>query len=321
MTTTSGIEPSRGARLGGPPLRSAKRLLTATRPMFFPASALPVLLGTAWGARLDGALDPGPFALALAATLAVHAGVNILNDVYDDLGGTDRINTGRIPPFTGGSRHIQDGIMTARQMFRWGVALLAFAAALGLALFATKGPGVLLFGAAGVTLGILYSAPPVRLSARGLGEAAVGFGFGVLPVTGAAWLQSGSLDWGALLLSLPVALWVVDILLVNEIPDAAADGATGKRTLVVRLGLNGTRNFYVLLNVLAVFCIVAMVAEGLVPLASAAAAPLLLLAALGAARAIGRTEDRRCALTKSIKATLAIHAVGTLWLAAWIWIG
>jgi 1,4-dihydroxy-2-naphthoate octaprenyltransferase len=321
MTTASGIEPSRGARLGGPPLRSAKRLLTATRPMFFPASALPVLLGTAWGARLDGALDPGPFALALAATLSVHAGVNILNDVYDDLGGTDRINTGRIPPFTGGSRHIQEGVMTARQMFRWGVALLAFAAALGLALFAMKGPGALLFGAAGVTLGVLYSAPPVRLSARGLGEAAVGLGFGILPVTGAAWLQSGSLDWGGLLLSLPVALWVGNILLVNEIPDVAADGATGKRTLVVRLGLDGTRDLYVLLNVLAALCVVAAGAVGLVPLAAALVALLLILAALGAARGMGRAADRRRALTRSIKATLAIHAAGTLWLAGWVWIG
>jgi 1,4-dihydroxy-2-naphthoate octaprenyltransferase len=321
MATTSGMEPSRGARLDGPPLRSAKRLLTATRPMFFPASALPVLLGTAWGARLDGALDSWPFALALAATLSVHAGVNILNDVYDDLGGTDRINTGHIHPFTGGSRHIQDGVMTARQMFRWGVALLAFAAVLGLTLFAMKGPGVLLFGAAGVTLGVLYSAPPVRLSARGLGEAAVGVGFGVLPVTGAAWLQSGSLDWGGLLLSLPVALWVVNILLVNEIPDAAADGATGKRTLVVRLGVNGTRDLYVLLNVLAALCVAAAVAVGLVPLPAAAAAPLLLLAALGAARGMSRTADRRRALTRSIKVTLAIHAAGTLWLGAWIWIG
>ncbi len=321
MTTTSGIEPSRGARLGRPPLGCAKRLLTATRPMFFPASALPVLLGTAWGARLDGTLDPGPFALALAATLAVHAGVNILNDVYDDLGGTDRINTGRIPPFTGGSRHIQDGIMTARQMFRWGVALLVFAAVLGITLFATKGLGVLLFGAVGLTLGILYSVPPVRLSARGLGEAAVGVGFGVLPVTGAAWLQSGSLDWGGLLLSLPVALWVVNILLVNEIPDAVADGATGKRTLVVRLGLDGTRDLYVLLNVLAALCVVAAAAVGLVPLAAAAAAALLFLAALGVARGMVRTADRRRALTRSIKATLAIHAAGTFWLAAWIWIG
>jgi 1,4-dihydroxy-2-naphthoate octaprenyltransferase len=321
MATTSGIDPARSARLGGPLLRSAHRLFLATRPMFFPASALPVLLGTAWGARLGGALDPGPFALALAAVLSVHAGVNILNDVYDDLGGTDRINTGHIQPYTGGSRFIQNGVMTARQMFRWGIALLAFAVGLGIALFAMKGPGVLLFGAAGVALGVLYSAPPIRLSARGLGEVAVGIGFGVLPVTGAAWLQCGALDWGGLLLSLPVALWVINILLVNEIPDAAADGATGKRTLVVRLGPDGTQRLYILLNALAALCVVAAFATGPLPLAAVAAALLLPLAALGAARGISRTTDPRRTLTKSIKATLTIHAAGTLWLAAWIWIG
>ena len=73
--------------------------------------------------------------------------------------------------------------------------------------------------------------------------------------------------------------------------------------------------------VLAALCVAAAVAVGLVPLPAAAAAPLLILAALGAARGMSRIADRRRALTRSIKATLAIHAAGTLWLGAWIWIG
>jgi hypothetical protein len=45
--------------------------------------------------------------------LFVHAGVNVLNDVYDDISGTDSLNTGYIHPVTGGSRVIQDGVMVA----------------------------------------------------------------------------------------------------------------------------------------------------------------------------------------------------------------
>ena len=299
---------------------AAKRLFLATRPMFLPASVLPVLLGTAWGQRGEAQFQFSAFALALAAVVLVHAAANIVNDVYDDLGGTDRINNGRFGPFTGGSRFIQNGIMTGRQMFFWGVALLGLAAVPGLVLAAVEGPGVLAFGAAGLALGVLYSVPPVQLSARGLGEIAVGLAFGVLPVMGAAWLQSGTLDPGAFLLSLPVALWVADILLVNEVPDIAADAATGKRTLAVRLGPAGTARLFFVLNVVAAAFIGIAAALGVLPL-PAVAAVLLVSAAIPAARAIARPGPNRPALLRAIKLTLAIHALGTLWLTGWAWLG
>lgn len=320
MRTTSGMEPSGTARDGGSALRTAGLLFLATRPMFFPASVLPVLLGTGWGYRVSGQLDLGSFGLALAAMVCVHAGVNVINDVYDDICGTDRVNPERISPYTGGSRFIQNGTMTTSQMTGWAVILFAIAVVIGAILFAAKGVGVVLFGLTGATLGVLYSMPPMRLSARGLGEAAVGLGFGILPVTGAAWLQSGSLGVGALLLSLPVSLWVANILLVNEVPDAEADGATGRRTLVVRLGPRGTWRVYLVLNGLAVGCVMLSIAAGLLPVAAIAAPLALGLASIPAARGIGRTDDRRLALTRSIKITLAIHGAGTLWLAGWVWV-
>ncbi|MDH3473487.1 MAG: prenyltransferase [Rhodospirillales bacterium] len=298
-----------------------KRLFLATRAMFLPASVLPVLLGTTWGYRVGGQLDLAAFILALGAVVSLHAGANIINDVCDDQGGTDRINRGRISPYTGGSRVIQNGIMTSGQMLVWGVVLLALAVSLGLALFAAKGLGVLVFGALGLALGILYSVPPIQLSAHGLGEAAVGLAFGVLPVIGAAWLQSDALDLGSLLLSLPVGLWVANILLVNEVPDIDADAATGKRTLAVILGPAGTSRLYLISNGLAVVLVVTLAAAGLLPPAGVIGPLLLGVTALPAARHLNQAGDRRRALTRAIKLTLAIHAAGTLWLAGLVWIG
>jgi len=301
---------------GDSPLALARRLFYATRPKFFPASLLPIVAGTAWGASVAATFDATAFFLALIAVVLVHAGSNVLNDVGDDAGGTDRCNDDRIYPYTGGSRFIQTGIMDATGMFRLGVGLLLAAAVAGLVLLALKGPMILAFGMAGVLLGVLYSLGPLRLSAIGLGELAVGIAFGTLPVAGAAWLQTGVVDAGAVIYSLPVSAWVTAILLINEVPDIGADAATGKRTLPVRLGRRGTATMYVLLHLVALAAVARLATLGKLPVI----APLVPLAltwpAIRAAAAIRRGNDDRAGLRRAIEHTLKIHAAGTAWLAA-----
>ncbi len=299
--------------------RAAKRLFLATRPMFFPASVVPVLLGTAWGVRVAGELDAAAFALALAAIVFVHAAVNVINDVYDDISGTDPINTGRVYPFTGGSRFIQSGILDRSAMRRLGLLLLAVAGLLGIALAALKGAVVIVLGLCGAALGVAYSATPLQLSARGFGEVAVGLGFGVLPVMGAAWLQSGTFGLGSLLVSLPLSCWVFNILLINEIPDAEADASVGKRTLPVRMGLRGTWRLYLAANTLALLAVALAVALELLPVLAIALPGLLVLLALYIAFTLAQAAPARSTLTTAIKATLAIHAAGGLWLTFFAW--
>jgi 1,4-dihydroxy-2-naphthoate octaprenyltransferase len=308
-------EPTVAALAGGSVARRIKRLLLATRPKFFAASVLPVLLGTAWGYKVGGQFDLLVFALALLAIVCVHAGANVLNDVFDELGGSDPINDNRIYPYTGGSRFIQNGVMSVAEMARWGSTLIGVGMVLGAVLIAIKGMTVLLFGLAGVALATLYSMPPVQLSARGWGETAVGVGFGVLPVCGAAWLQSGVIDGAVLLVSVPVSLWVANILLINEVPDIPADAQAGKRTLAVRLGRQGTRALYLCLHVVAVVAIALAISQALLPWATIALPALLLLAAWRASQAIvGAPEDLR----QGIELTLMVHGLGGLWLVGWV---
>lgn len=311
-------EPSTADLGGGSPWRVMKRLFLATRPLFFPASVLPVIVGTASGYRASGQLDTGALLLAAAAIMCVHAAGNVINDVYDDISGTDRINKNRIFPFTGGSRFIQNGVMSRRQMTRWGLTLLGLAAMFGTALLVIKGIGILMFGLIGTAVFLVYSVPPVHLSTRGFGEAAVGIGFGVLPVTGAAWLQAGTLSGEAFVVSIPIALWIANVLLINEVPDVDADGKSGKKTLVVILGYAGARKVYIVLNVFAVLAVAAAAAGGILPPAVVVGPAALCLATIPAARAIGPDAGSHRGLVRGIKITLAVHAVGTAWLAAWL---
>lgn len=301
---------------GESPGRIAKRLFHATRPKFFPASVLPVITGTAWGVFSVGQMDALAFFLALLATVCVHAGCNVLNDVGDEIVGTDRVNEKRIYPYTGGSRFIQTGILDSNGMARLGVSLLGVATVCGVILLLTKGPLILLFGLTGIALGVLYSLGPARLSALGLGESAVAVGFGVLPVSGAAWLQGAVIDTNLLLFSLPVSVWVAAILLINEVPDIDADGATGKRTLPVRLGLAGTARLYLSIQLAAVVVIALLAAMGTLPMLAPALPAGLLVMAWSASRAIQNGVSDREGMTRAIEATLTIHALGALWLTA-----
>lgn len=294
--------------------RAAKRAFHATRPKFFPASVLPVLAGTAWGAYAANQFDLYVFSLALLATVCVHAASNVLNDVGDEIIGTDRRNEQRIYPYTGGSRFIQMGILTQSRMARLGVALLVIAALAGIALFIEKGPVVLLFGVAGIALGVLYSLGPVKLSAIGLGETAVAIAFGVLPVTGAAWLQGATIDTTLLLFSLPVSAWVAAILLINEVPDIEADDASGKGTLPVRLGLSRTSLLYFLIHASALLVIVTLTLQGHLPLLAPLAPVGLMILAWRASVSIRTGIEDRAAMTQAIESTLAIHTIGCLWL-------
>ncbi|MEK7819886.1 MAG: prenyltransferase [Pseudomonadota bacterium] len=305
------MEPSVAALGGTSPGRIAKRLFLATRPMFFTASILPVVVGTAVGAKIAGAVDWAAFGLALASVVCVHAAVNVFNDVFDFKNGADAANAQRIHPFTGGSRFIQNGVMNAGEMAVLAFALLVAGAAFGTVLFAQKGAGVLLFGIVGVALGILYSMPPVALSGRGVGEIAVGLGFGALPVMGGAWLQCGMLSDQALLFSLPLGCWIAAVLIANEIPDAAADAAAGKRTLVVRLGPRGAQILYGAIQAAALLALVGGVLLGRLP-AWGLALPVPLFALAGwAAWDLGRGRE---GLIRAIKRTLTVHAAGGAWL-------
>ena len=301
------------------PLRMARCYFMATRPMFLTASLLAVITGTSLGWHSAGRLDIAAALLALLIIALLQAAANVLNDVYDELNGADRLNTQRIFPYTGGSRFIQNGVLTLGQMRNWGLLLLSLATLLGLGLGAYRGITILGLGMAGIGLGVLYSAPPVQLAARGLGELAVAAGFGLLPVCGAAWLQSGRFELPVLLLSIPVSCWVANILLINEVPDAHSDAAAGKRTLVVRLGMQGASRLYTVLGVIAFACVGLTVMTGsLSPWALLLPALLLPLGLLNGRRIATATHDT-AELKPSIEKTLAIHAAGCLWLAGSIW--
>ena len=171
------------------------RYWLATRPAFLLASLIPACVGIAAAYAQHYTIHWGLVALTLLALALTHAGANVLNDYYDNLNNTDNLNTDRVFPFTGGSRFIQNRIITPEALYHWGIGLLVSACVLGLILSYWGGWRLLMVGLGGLILGWGYSAPPLRFNSRGLGELAVALGFGVLTPLGAWLVQTQQFSW------------------------------------------------------------------------------------------------------------------------------
>jgi len=143
----------------------------------------------------------------------------------------------------------------------------------------TQSLTLLWIGIAGVAVGVAYTAPPLKLVYRGLGEIAVAIGFGPIMLLGAYVVQTGELAWEPFVLSLVPGLLIALILYVNEIPDRRSDAEAGKRTLPVRLSPNTVRTGYLVAAMAAFAIILGGVVGGLFPwptVAALAAVPIAL---------------------------------------------
>ncbi|OQX11669.1 MAG: 1,4-dihydroxy-2-naphthoate octaprenyltransferase, partial [Thiothrix lacustris] len=116
-------------------------------------------------------------------------------------------------------------------------------------------------------------APPLSLNSRGLGEPTIALSFGILTPLGAWFVQTGTLAWYPIVISLPLSLLIMNILLINQFPDREADAASGKHHWVVRFGADSAAKVYVAAVLLATLLLVLWVMLDVLP-------PMALLSAL-----------------------------------------
>jgi 1,4-dihydroxy-2-naphthoate octaprenyltransferase len=291
------------------------RYFLATRPAFLAITLVGCVLGLATAVHAGIALHPDLALITVLFALVTHAGVNVVNDYYDALNGTDEINTQRIFPFTGGSRFIQNGVLTRRATALFGFALLAAVIPAGLWLVNHSAPGLLLIGAAGLFIGWAYSAEPLKLNSRGLGELCVAAGFALI-VIGTDFVQRAGFAPLSIVAALPYALLVTAILYINQFPDRAADAAAGKRHWVVRLAPRQAAWGYALIVALAYAGLLGGVGLGRLPVAALAALAAL-PSSLQALRQLMLHADAPSQLAPAIRSTLlAAHAHGAILAAA-----
>lgn len=291
--------------------------LVITRAPFLTAIIIPILIGAAWVAyqQLVTPFPSGLFWLALFAGIFIHISANTFNDYFDWTSGTDQLNNEYFVPYTGGSRSIELGLITPRQLFRVALVSLIAASILGILLVLASGIGVLVFGLVGAFSTYFYTAPPLRLAARrGLGELTVFLNFGPLAVAGTVYALTGSVTLVDFLVGIPIGLLTTAILWVNQLPDEESDRLASKMNLVVVLGKKRARWGYLALMCTTFGLLLYWMVIGTFPL-GAALALLSLPIAWKATRIVIQEYDQR-SLSQASAATIKVHMLAGLLMAA-----
>lgn len=231
------------------------------RPFSFTASMVPVAAAGALAA-LDGLFNWPLFILTAIASLFLHIGTNVVNEIYDVRKGVDTITSPRA------SHALLKGRLSEREAFSLSYAAFAISAIVGVYLIYVRGLPLLALGLAGLAGGFGYTAPPLQYKYRALGVPLVFVLMGPLMVLGAYYAIAGAFSWAALAVSVPVGLLVAAILHGNEWRDISDDARSGMTTLSIKFGRNVAHYGYLSLVVGAYLALALAVLVGAVPTAS-----------------------------------------------------
>ena len=277
------------------------------RAPFLTASIIPVILGTLIAAHSEDTFDAFYFTLTLLAMILLHSGTNVMNDYYDFIDGVDK--TGVEPtPFSGGSGLLANGSLSPRSVLHYSLSLLFVGTMIGLFLTYQRGWIILGFGIMGLISGVFYSASPIKLASRGVGELFVGLNFGPLVVLGCYYVQTQSFALEPVIASLPIGFLIAAVLYINEYPDYNADKQSGKANILVRLGKEkGVMVYFTLMAATYVSIIISAGLGFIPPIAIISLATLPL--ALKAMKLVRTNYDDTEKLLPANGLTIMIHLV------------
>lgn len=216
----------------GADLDPVSRWLVVSRAAVLPMTLVSGLVGGLLAVRQPG-FHWGWFLLAFAGIVLAHVSNNLMNDLFDsDIG----LDTADYPRALYAPHPVLAGLVSRRGLVGAALAVNAADLVILLVLWRARGWPVAAFAVAGFVLSVAYTAPPLRLKQRGLGEPDVFVVWGPLMVGGTYYAATGSIPWEVILASVPYGLLATSVLMAKHIDKAPWDAPAGVRTLPVRLG-------------------------------------------------------------------------------------
>lgn len=214
------------------PIDAVTRWIVVSRAAVLPMTLVAGLVAGLLAARAP-TVDWRWLALAVLGITLAHLANNLMNDLYDTRTGSD---TASYPRALYAPHPILSGLITRRTLVVSVLVVNAADLAILVVLALARGWPVVAFALAGFVLSVAYTAPPLRLKKRGLGEPDVLVVWGPLMVGGTYYAAVGSITWQVLLASLPYALLCTSVLMGKHTDKIPYDEPLGIRTLPVLLG-------------------------------------------------------------------------------------
>jgi 1,4-dihydroxy-2-naphthoate polyprenyltransferase len=230
------------------------------RPQYLVLPVVLILVGTAAAWYYTGRVNTGYAFLALLGLVLCHMSVNMLNDYFDFLSGVDlkTIKT----PFNGGSGLLPAGKLRPGQVLWYSIICLALAVPIGVFFTIVQGWQLLPLLLVGALCVVFYTSVILK---NYFPEWSPGVGLGLLPVLGAYYAQTGSYSVSSIVASVPSGFLVLNLLLLNEFPDAEADLIGSKKTLPITMGKKKAAVAYTSFLAATYLWIIGAVAAGAMP--------------------------------------------------------
>ena len=234
-----------------------KNWIQAARLRTLPLSLSGIIVGSAY-AYHQGFYDYRILGLALLTTLGLQILSNYANDYGDGIKGTDANRIGE-------KRMVAAGVITANQMKKAVIitasitlvlALLLIYVAFGKENFALSMIFILL-GIGSIGAAIKYTVGSNAYGYNGLGDLFVFIFFGLVSVLGSNFLYTHFLDWKLVLPAAAIGLLSVAVLNLNNMRDIENDRIAGKRTLVVKMGLENAKIYHFSLFIVSLILMLA----------------------------------------------------------------
>jgi 1,4-dihydroxy-2-naphthoate octaprenyltransferase len=232
-------------------------IVAITRLPFLSATWIPIIASIVWGIQSEIITNFNwtTFALVFLGGSFLHLAANTYNDYFDWTSGTDQLNNDYFLQLSGGSRAIELGLITEKQLFKLATIFLFLSGILGLGIMTTIDENkfeLLYYGIAGAFSAYFYTGYPLRLVAKnGIGELLIGLNYGPLMTMGSVFALTGIHSWEAFYFGIPFGILTTAILWINQFPDRASDKIAGKNHLVVMLGLERSSWGYLILMISA----------------------------------------------------------------------
>jgi 1,4-dihydroxy-2-naphthoate octaprenyltransferase len=219
-------------------LETARDILRMGRPGLVFGASLLYLAGALLAVLLGAGVSIDRFLLGYLIFITALLSIPFGNDYFD--AATDVL--GESTPYSGGTGVLLRNPGLKRFAFTFSLAMVFVSISLAIAyvlVFPSTMERSALFLSYVVGSNALawsYSAPPVRLGFRGLGEPATAAGIGFLTPGMGYLAMAGGLDQNFLLFSVPLLCYGAGFILSVQMPDIEADLRAGKNTLVSRKG-------------------------------------------------------------------------------------